>query len=425
MNWQTRKLQPVLLVLAGSLLLAACSGGIAGWVGPTPTHTSPPASATPAPTETAASGESALSCDDPFGGENVRFRADFWSRTDFCQHSVPYGEIRSGGPPPDGIPPIDSPTFETIEAGDGWLGAEWPVMVLEHEGETRAYPLAILIWHEIVNDTIGGQPVAVTYCPLCNAAIAFERVAPDGRVLDFGTTGNLRNLDLVMYDRPTHSWWQQFTGEAIVGEYTGASLNFLPSRVMAWGDAKEIHPDMEVLSRDTGFDRYLPRYGTNPYAGYDDPDGSSPLGEGVQSDSDISPRERVAAVQLNGSAVAYPFSELAEAQVVNDEVGGTPVVVFWQGGVKSALDAGQMGASREVGSSTVFERDTAEGTLTFSAADEEGVYLDEETGSRWNFSGVAMEGPLEGTRLEPVVAGEHFWFAWAAFLPDIEIWTSS
>ncbi len=115
-----------------------------------------------------------------------------------------------------------------------WLGAREPVAVVTVGDEARAYPLEILIWHEIVNDIIADQPVAVTYCPLCNTALAFER-RMDGAVLDFGTTGRLRYADLVMYDRQTESWWQQATGEGIVG-YAGRRLRFIPAPVMSWRD---------------------------------------------------------------------------------------------------------------------------------------------------------------------------------------------
>lgn len=153
-----------------------------------------------------------------------------WPETDFTRHSVPYDEIRSGGPPKDGIPPIDDPVFDRPSKVQGMEESE-PVIGLSINDDWRAYPLRILMWHEIVNDRVGGVPVAVTFCPLCNAAIVFDRRLPDGRELDFGTTGKLRNSDLVMYDRQTESWWQQFSGEAIVGSLTGAELEVLPSRL--------------------------------------------------------------------------------------------------------------------------------------------------------------------------------------------------
>lgn len=136
--------------------------------------------------------------------DRVAFMTSGW-HTDFSRHTVPLQEVDSGGPPRDGIPPIDHPKFETVTQGDGWLKPQEPVIAMSLGGETRVYPLQILIWHEIVNDVVGGVPVLVSFCPLCNTAIAFDRRL-DGRVLDFGTTGNLRRSDLAMWDRQTESW---------------------------------------------------------------------------------------------------------------------------------------------------------------------------------------------------------------------------
>ena len=151
-----------------------------------------------------------------------RWKVEGWRKTDFTKSKIAFGEILSGGPPKDGIPSIDKPKFVALDAVKD-LKHNTPVIGLEINGDARAYPLRVLTWHEIVNDTVGGTPVTVTYCPLCNAAIVFARKVGD-RVLDFGTTGKLRKSDLVMYDRQTESWWQQFTGEAIVGAYVGTAL---------------------------------------------------------------------------------------------------------------------------------------------------------------------------------------------------------
>ena len=158
-----------------------------------------------------------------------------WPRTDFSKHSVPFAAIKSGGPPKDGIPAIDAPHFERLTDAKAMgsiasLGDTEPVIALSIGEDARAYPLRVLIWHEIANDLVDGTPVVVTYCPLCNAALVFERMV-DGRILDFGTTGKLRHSDLVMYDWQTESWWQQFTGEAIVGAMTGRQLRLIPSRL--------------------------------------------------------------------------------------------------------------------------------------------------------------------------------------------------
>ena len=150
-----------------------------------------------------------------------------WTRTDFSKKSVDLSEIMSGGPPRDGIPPIDNPKFVTPSEAAQWLDAEEPVLVYRHGGQVKAYPLQILIWHEIANDTVGGKPVVLTFCPLCNSILVFDRNV-GGRILDFGTTGKLRNSDLIMWDRQTESWWQQLTGEGIVGTYTGTVLTSCP-----------------------------------------------------------------------------------------------------------------------------------------------------------------------------------------------------
>ena len=186
-----------------------------------------------------------------------------WPRTDFSKASVDLGEIFSGGPPKDGIPAIDKPEF--APTGDVELPGIEPVIGLTVNGVTRAYPLRILMWHEIVNDELAGVPVSVTFCPLCNTGIVFDRRL-DGQTLDFGTTGKLRNSDLVMYDRQTESWWQQFLGEAIAGELTGSSLAMIPARLESYADLQRRAPDAEVLLPPTGV---LRDYGSNPYVGYD------------------------------------------------------------------------------------------------------------------------------------------------------------
>ena len=335
--------------------------------------------------------------------------------TDFSEISVPVGEIVSGGPPKDGIPAIDRPRFVSAGAAEEWLEPKDPVIVVEHGGETKAYPLRILMFHEIVNDRVGGRPMAVTYCPLCNTALVFDRRV-DGRTLDFGTTGRLRHSDLVMYDRQTESWWQQASGEAIVGELTGTELEFVSANTLGWETARELYPDLRVLSRDTGFAR---RYGQNPYAGYDTRRG--PIGAFFKADSDerLPSMERVATVD-RGSGWAAPFSALRESRVAHDTVAGTPLVTFWAPGAASAVDAASVARGRDVGQTAVFDRRLDDRVLSFEWAD--GSFRDRETGSRWDLAGRAVSGPLEGRRLQPIPHGNHFWFAWAAFRPETEVW---
>ena len=335
-------------------------------------------------------------------------------KTDFSKRSVPYTEIFSGGVPRDGIPPLDNPRFVTPAQADQWLEDQEPVIAFELNGEAKAYPLQILTWHEIVNDTVGGVPVIATFCPLCNSAIVFERTL-DGVVYDFGVSGNLRNSDLIMWDRQTESWWQQLTGEAIVGELTGKQLNLLPATIIAWADFKAGYPDGAVLSRDTGFVR---EYGVNPYVGYDDAD-NSPFLFFDQEDERLPAMERVAALTVGDAAVAFPFTALAERGVIRHSAGGRDIVVFFKPGVRSALDGPYIADSREVGATGVFEPAVAGQKLTFQA-DGDG-FVDTETGSRWNILGRATDGPLAGQQLTPIVHANHFWFAWAAFRPDTEV----
>ena len=347
--------------------------------------------------------------------------SDAW-RTDFSKHTVPFEEFASGGPPKDGIRSIDHPSFITVREADAWLSDRDPVALLNLDGEARAYPLSILIWHEIVNDEIAGRPVSVTYCPLCNTTIAFDGEF-QGRILDFGTTGRLRHSDLVMYDRQSETWWQQATGEGLVGEYAGEKLTFLPITVMSWKDVKEQRPSARVLSRDTGFPRsFTQRYGNSPYAGYDRE--SRPWQQFFRfgrDDGRLPAMERIVAMEYRDEFLAVPFSTLAEERVANVRVGGLDIVVFWAPGTASAVDNSTVAAGRDVGSSSAFSPQLGGRNLTFEPVGD-GLFRDRETGSTWNLSGRATAGPVAGSRLTEIVHGNHFWFAWAVFRPETEIW---
>jgi hypothetical protein len=349
--------------------------------------------------------------------EEVRFSTSDWT-TDFSRHTVPLDEFIGGGPPKDGIPAIDEPTFISAEQADEFLAAREPVAVVAIEGVVRAYPLQILTWHEIVNDEIAGNPVAVTYCPLCNSTVAFRREV-DGEAVEFGTTGMLRNSDLVMYDRETESWWQQITAEAVVGEQAGERLEVLPSQILSWSEVARLYPDAQVLSRDTGFDR---DYGSNPYTGYDSDPGSQPFLFRGEPDRSLPPKERVAAIRAGErSAVVYPFSRLAEDAPVNDTVAGTPIVVLFEPDVASALDSSTISSGRSVGAAALFSRALDGRTLVFEAGDEPGEFRDAQTGSSWSMTGVATDGPLRGKRLEQLPHDDQLWFAVAAFYANAEI----
>ena len=309
----------------------------------------------------------------PLSSADLQALSAGW-KTDFARHTVPLREFQSGGPGKDGIPALDRPRFlRTAEVR--FLRPQEPVVALTLADRARAYPLQILVWHEIVNDVVGGVPVAVTFCPLCNTAIAFDRRV-NGRTLSFGTTGNLRNSDLVMYDRQTESWWQQFGGEGVVGRYAGTRLRMLPARIVAWRRFRSEHPDGLVLSRDTGYSR---PYGEDPYAGYDDVSSPPFFPSAHSDDRRLPPKERVVFLQRDGSAVAIPFSTLAKKRHLEVTVGGRRFQVRWQGGVSSALDTGEIASGRDVGAAQVFEQG------------------------------------------RPTTFSEPFWFAVAAFRPNVQI----
>lgn len=261
-----------------------------------------------------------------------------WPRTDFSRHAVPLSEIMSGGPPKDGIPAIDDPRFVAVSEALG-IGPDEPVIGLAIGDDARAYPLRILTWHEIANDMVGGVPVAVTYCPLCNAAVVFDRRL-DGRVLDFGVSGLLRHSDLVMYDRQTESWWQQFLGEAIVGELTGRRLTILPARLESISRFRQRFPDGKVLvPSDPG----LRAYGRNPYEGYD----SAPwpfLYRGAYADP-VPPLSRVVVVGNE----AWPLELVQRRRSIRHG----DLVITWESGQNSALDADQIAEGRDVGNIVV------------------------------------------------------------------------
>jgi hypothetical protein len=414
-------------LIVSTLLITACAGAVPlSTAAPLPeelqTETSPEKKN---PTLTDPASEPKTTEDPPTGLEEPPdllpedtppHGAESQFSTDFSQHSVPYGEILSGGPPKDGIPAIDDPEFTSVEEADQYLEDVEPVVFFQLGEDARAYPLQILTWHEIVNDVVDGRPVAITFCPLCNTAIAFEATF-DGQQLDFGTTGRLRFSNLIMYDRQTETWWQQATGEGIAGKFAGEQLVFLPASIIGWGEFKENIPAGKVLSRETGFRR---DYGRNPYTGYDNINNSPFLFRGPETPGKLPAMARVLTVDLESEAVAYPYEQLQESGAINDMISGKEVVVLWQPGTASALDSAIIAEGEDVGAGTAYSREVDDQVLTFSFRG--GKIVDDQTGSEWDFFGQAVSGDLAGTRLEPVVSVNHFWFSWAAFKPETRIY---
>ncbi|MFU8840616.1 MAG: DUF3179 domain-containing protein [Nitriliruptoraceae bacterium] len=346
----------------------------------------------------------------------------FWEEPD-CEPatSIDLDRLRSGGPPPDGIPPIDAPVYESIADAATWLEDDSPVMVVDIDDDVRAYPLAILTWHEIVNDVIGGVPVVVTYCPLCNSALVFERIVdtPDGEVeLDFGTSGRLYNSNLVMYDRQSRNLWTQFEGEGIIGErFLGTELTRVPAWLFGFAELVELHPDARVLSRDTGFRR---DYGRNPYVAYDQ-EGRAPFLFDGELDQRFSAMARLVGLADGDDATAVLLEQLSEERSVTVRLGDRDLAVLWAPGQASALDAATIDQGRDVGQTAAFVAELDGEPVELVATDTDGRFVDERTGSTFDLRGRALDGPLEGRQLEAVPHDDTFWFVWVAFKPDTEV----
>ncbi len=272
-----------------------------------------------------------------------------WPKTDFSQSSVEFREILSGGPPKDGIPAIWEPSFIAV-GQETRLDDREPVMTVEIAGtEPRAYPIRYLMWHEIVNDVVGGQPIAVTFCPLCNSGIVFDRRVK-GELRSFGVSGKLRHSDMVMYDRETESWWQQAIGKGIVGQHMGDRLEQIPAWMEGWAEFRARNPQGLVMDEP----EWRRSYGQNPYVRYD----SSPrpfLYNGELPPHGIEPLARVVAVEGR----AWPLERLRAA----GEIREAGLVIRWNEGQASALDSSRIGEGREVG--TVRVRDAAGRNVAF------------------------------------------------------------
>ena len=317
------------------------------------------------------------------------------------------------GQVPDGIPAIDDPQFISVAEADAYLTDTEAVVVLDIAGDARAYPVQILIWHEIINDVVGDVPVAITYCPLCNSAVSYQRIV-QGEVTTFGTSGLLFNSALVMYDRLTESLWTHYNGEAIAGLATPERLTPISSPLLGWKEFKETFPDGLVLDRDsTGYSR---SYGSNPYADYDNPSGFPFLFRG-DLDDQIGAQRRVAGVSVDGAAKAWTLEAISDgaARATHDTVGEQAVVVFWKSGQATALESGRIDGGRDVGSVGVFVPEADGQTLAFVGDGD--AFVDDQTGSTWNVFGQAIDGPLAGTELTEIPHLDTFWFAWFSYNP--------
>jgi uncharacterized protein DUF3179 len=328
------------------------------------------------------------------------------------KHIVPLDQIVSGGPPPDGIPSIDNPKFVSVqEAGNNFLTDSDLVLGLNINGDIRAYPLQILVWHEIVNDKVGGNTVAVTYCPLCFTNQVFNStiiIYGQQHVLQFGTSGKLYNSNLVMYDRASKSLWSQSLGEGIVGKYAGEKLQTIPFDVAYWKDWKKLYPNSKMLSKDTGFNR---PYGVDPYGDYYT---SNQLYFPVSNhDSRLGLKEKVVGLENGGQYYkAYKLQQIENTKVINDQINGKSVALF------SLYPAMARAYNR------IVDGKVLEFQYNANNNNNNNTIIDKQTGSEWNFEGIAVNGSLKGKHLTRLPFNEGFWFEWVAFHPQTSLYPS-
>jgi hypothetical protein len=356
--------------------------------------------------------------------DRIRQVTEAWD-TDWSRATIDLGELVLGlnvRDPRDvvGAGPIDDPGFESACAARRWLREGSPGALVVVDEQARFYPLAILASHEVVNDRFGATPVVVTYCPLCNTAVSFNRRV-GGRELRFGTSGLLRNSDLVMWDDATVSLWQQADGQGLVGEFSGSRLEPVATAIVAFRQFSDGFPEGLVLAREaTGLE-----YAANPYAGYSVFTGPYPGLLGGPPDETFPPMSRVVAVMPSGSsAKAYRFDDLRAAHVVNDIVADVPIVVFWGGKTVDPLAAATIDSGPPIGTGIAFDRRVGGQVLTFTSS-ADGGFVDGETGTSWTVLGKGISGPLAGEWLTPVTHRNDFWFAWAAFFPDAPVFELS
>jgi hypothetical protein len=316
---------------------------------------------------------------------------------------VPLDQIVSGGPPPDGIPSIDNPKFISVQEASKFLEASELVLGLNINGDIRAYPLQILVWHEIVNDEVGGVPVAVTYCPLCFTNQVFNRIIDGQEVVEFGTSGKLYNSNLVMYDRTSKSLWSQALAEGIVGKHAGTKLERVPFDIAYWKEWKQLYPDSKVLSRDTGSNR---PYGADPYGDYYT--NSDLLFPVLNRDDRLGLKEIVVGLENKEQHKAYKLQEIENKKVINDQVNSKPIALF-------SLYPFMVRA---------YDRIVEDGELTlqFEYDADNNRIIDKQTGSEWNFEGMAITGQMKGKQLTRLPYDEGFWFEWIAFHPKTGIY---
>ena len=328
------------------------------------------------------------------------------------KHTVPLDKILSGGPPQDGIPSIDNPKFQSVQEADEILEDSELVLGLNINGDIRVYPLQILVWHEIVNDVVGDQPVAVTYCPLCFTNQVFNRTLNDGNTIEFGTSGKLYNSNLVMYDRKSNSLWSQALGEGIVGEYAGVKLERIPFDVAYWKEWKDLYPESKVLTRDTGSVR---PYGADPYGDYYTND--LILFPVANDDKRMGLKEIIIGLENNKDQYkAYKLQDIESNKIINDVISEDK---------KIALVSLQPFMVRVF--DRVIDNDDEDKKIMVDLFYNEttNTLIDKVTSSELNFDGKFIKGQLKDKQLNRLPMDQGFWFEWAVFHPETEVFSTN
>ncbi|MDP2060604.1 MAG: DUF3179 domain-containing protein, partial [Flavobacteriaceae bacterium] len=359
-----------------------------------------------------------FNCAVVFSQVNNPNRLSFNWKTDLSKTDIDLSEVtvvvQKGA-----FPVLKNPKFIDRQKGLLTFYSNEPVLVVNLAGEARAYPLNMLTIHEIANDQIGDTRFLVTYCPLCNSGMVFDRnVELNGQTqtLDFEVSGMLRNSDMIMFDNQTETWWQQLTGEGIAGKLNGTELKVIPSVVLSVSDFFERYPQGKILSKE-GSGVNSKSYGQNPYVGYDALNGN-PYGGFIKPEKltrKLPNMERVVGLRINQKQLIYPFTELRKKKVVNDEFEGQKIVVFYKSGTVSVLDTYKISEGKDVGTAVIYKPIVEGQTLTFK--EKKGYFYDVQTNSKWDITGKCLSGKHEGKQLEIEPHGIHLAFAWLAFYP--------
>ena len=317
--------------------------------------------------------------------------------------------------PREALPPINIPKFLTETGASARYKPNEPFVVVVINKTEKAYPLKILMYHEVINDVIVGKPILITYNPLCNSVAVYHRKLKNhtSSVLTFASSGMLRKANTVLWDWETQSWWQQITGECLVGEMQGTVLEKIPTKVLSYKQFYKNYP-FGLMMSDKGEQNI--KYGTNPYYKYDDITKDKPLLLTFEPSKRLPPIQRIVNIHINNISLIYPLDILQKSHVFNDKPLDNAIVIFYKEGLPSLLDEEYILESKDVGMLAVYSSNVYGQMLSFIQTNK--AIKDKETNSTWDFTGRCVQGRLKGTQLKPLHHDLHFAFAALAFYPN-------